>query len=66
MQPGYKLNQVVEPVPKTEDQVKQEREEFWESAREELKSVNIDQMVIKQNQGELFGLEITSRLSYDM
>lgn len=46
--------------------MKRERDEFWSSTSEELKSVNIDQIVVKQNQSELFGLQVATRLTYDM
>ena len=36
MQPGYKNNQKVEPVIKSEEQAKKEREDFWTVATEDI------------------------------
>lgn len=66
MQPGYKNNQKIEPEVKSADDVKREREEYWATTQDELKSVNINQVIIKQNQTEIFGLEVTQRKTLEM
>jgi hypothetical protein len=49
MQPGYKNNQKIEPVIKSEEQAKKEREDFWTVATEDIQNVDFNQVLIKQS-----------------
>jgi|LauGreDrversion4_2_1035121.scaffolds.fasta_scaffold934831_1 hypothetical protein len=51
MQPGYKNNQLPDPVKKSEDEVRKEREDLWNNLAEENErsGVNIDQLILKRD-----------------
>lgn len=54
-------------IKKSEDDVKKEREDLWEKITQDIdiSDAKIDQVLVKRDCEELFGLEISHRRGYE-
>jgi hypothetical protein len=69
MQAGYKnTGGPVDPVQKTEEELKRERQDLWSHVKEDVErsGININEITIKRNCEELFGLQVSNRKTFDM